>query len=37
MAEKGLIYMVKRIGPRSEQWEHLSVQEKKQNNDYIET
>ena len=33
MADKGLIYMVKSIGPRTE---HLSVQEQNQSNDYIE-
>ena len=36
MADNGLIYMVKRIGPRTEPWEHLSVQEQNQSNDYIE-
>ena len=33
MADKGLIYMVKNIGPRTE---HLSVQEQNQSNYYIE-
>ena len=35
MADKGLIYMVKSIGPTTEPREHLSVQEQKQNNDEI--
>ena len=33
MADKGLIYMVKSIGPRTE---HLSVQEQNQSDDLIE-
>ena len=36
MADKGPIYMVKSIGPRTNPEEHLSVQEQKHNNDYIE-
>ena len=36
MADKGLIYMVKSIGPRTEPEEHLSVQEQNQSNEYIE-
>ena len=36
MADNGLIYMIKRIGARTEPEEHLSVQEQMQNNDYIE-
>ena len=35
MADKGLIKMVKSIGPRTPE-EHLSVQEQNQSNDYIE-
>ena len=34
MADKGLIYMLKSIGPKTE--EHLSVQGQNKSNDYIE-
>ena len=33
MANKGLVYKVKSIGPRIDPEDHLSVQAQKQNND----
>ena len=33
MVDNGLMYMMRRIGPRSEPEEHLSAQEHKKNND----